>query len=120
MNCWAAQTRSIAARISSASGWYCNLRSSSGTCMATLVAEVFNASSGAVAAAFGIPSPSRCVMVILAEPLDELPHPRLYRRPRRKAHVGDQIGDVGVGLGDVARLQWQQVGLRLASETSLR
>src|SRR5579862_8172727 len=111
MNCCEEQTRSITARISSASGWYCNLRSSSGTCMAGLVADVLNAGSGVVVSAFCSPRASRFAMVILAEPLDELPHPRLYRRRRGKAHVGDQVGDVGVGLGHVARLQRQQVSL---------
>src|SRR4030088_2002083 len=108
MKCWFAQTLSIAAWISAASGRYCGVRSSSGTCMAGLVCvwtAMKQLSSREVDKA---PILSALVSVVFAEPVDEFPDPNFDGRSRPVAHFLDQSVDVGVGLGDVAELQRQE------------
>src|SRR5438477_6221393 len=94
MKCWLAQTLSMAAWISAASGRYCGFRSSSGTCMAGLVC-------GRVTAMRQFPGIdgatilSARVAVVFAEPVDELAYPHFDGRGRPVADVADQVVDVG-------------------------
>src|SRR5690606_27482237 len=53
-------------------------------------------------------------LVVLPVPGHELRHALFHRHDGPVADVGDQVGDIRLGVGHVARLQRQHLHLRLA------